>query len=188
VVKKFLRGLAGGIITSVSGGGSLHLGNIQNYEYLKQALVELSKDPNYSVYYWNFKSYNSVTEKRKLSEGQEYSPESKRKFDRGDEICFPSICVSLEHARHNKSREIYIRILNSGGYSRQYLDRMVTPEERRSVSGAEWYLSSMHSGTYLRANKRVFYLVGHSDGLSHLSLRDDVFGYYNLIREKFAIL
>ena len=85
-MKKFLRGLLGETQNILLGGSAISLSNRQYYDNLKQALLELKKDPIYKIHYWDFTPYNGVTAKRKRDKGEIYSPEIRRYFEVNDDI------------------------------------------------------------------------------------------------------
>ena len=186
-MKKFLRGLLGETRNILDGGGTVSLSNLQYYENLKQALLELKKDPIYKIHYWEFTPYNSVTAERKRDEEEIYSPEIRRCFEVNDDIFHTRLIVSLEHSTTNKHRELYIRKFKSS-IATDYLIETQTPAEKRDISckSNPMIFLFRRSGQYSK-DKNIYYLIG-SDGLSADYMQYDVFGYYNLIKEKFDYL
>ena len=181
-MKKFLRGLLGETRNILDGGGTVLLSNLQYYENLKQALLELKKDPIYKIHYWDFTPYNSVTAERKRDEGEIYSPEIRRCFDVNDDIFCTDLIISLEHSTKNSHRELYIRKITwTSLIAPDYLVETQTPSEQRDASPKNFFLKT--SGQY-SFDKNIYYLVG-TDGLRADYMQYDVFGYYNLIKEKF---
>ena len=182
-MKKFLRGLLGETRNILDGGGTILLSNLQYYENLKQALLELKKDPSYKIYYWDFTPYNSVTAKRERNEGRIYSPEIRRCFEVNDDIYHTDLIVSLEHSTEKDHRELYIRKFKSL-IAPNYLVETQTPSEQKDTSPKNFFLK--RSGQYSH-DKKVYYLLGQ-DGLSADYMQYDAFGYYKLIKEKFDYL
>lgn len=167
-MKKLLRGLLGSGRDLLDGGAKVSLSNLQYYENLKQALLELQRDTSYSIYYWDFSSTFNVIRKE---------------FSSNDEIFKTNMVISLEISKQTQQREVYIRKFRSfyPDYDKKGIEIRTPVEKETNVNE---YICT-HGKDYAHySDRRIFYIMGHS-GLRGSFQQHDAFEYYRDIKETF---